>query len=534
MKNTYSCYSKLALGLGLAFLAGSTAMAQQMENSGATIVVGSGTQLIIGNSTTTVDFINESGGSVENNGTISVTGDWVNNDAGGVFSTNAGTVNLNGVFTSDIEGSQITNFYNLNLSNGRKRLDGVNARVNNVLNITGSSLELNSQTVYIENSSPSAITSSSGYIISETGPSAGYGQVDWNIGNITGTYTVPFGTDEVSPTDLSFDYDIVSTGTGASMGRVQFSTYPTTDHNTNLPWPSGVQHMTDDFGQDNYQSVLDRYWVIDNNFQSLGFSTWPRVDYTFQYDDDDWSLGNNTITEGNMVAQRYNDIDDKWLDWLYSDQVNTSTNSVTVVLTNSEDFYDVWTLVDNSDPLPVEMIKFTAQCQGGKVVVNWTTASETNNDYFTVERSQDGTFFDEVAVVDGAGTSNQVNSYSVVDDAPYSGVSYYRIKQTDFDGNYEYSDMVATNCENSDMAFEIVNAYDNGSGGLNVAFNAADGEIYTATLFDLQGRLMVEESGQAYAGTNQVKLSVANYARGIYLLTLRNSSKTITKRIMLN
>lgn len=534
MKHTYLRYSKLALGLSLAFFTGSAAMAQQLENAGATIVVGSGTQLIIGNSTTAVDFINETGGTVENNGTISVTGDWVNNDAGGVFSTNAGTVNLNGVFTSDIEGSQITNFYNLNLTNGRKRLDGVNTRVNNVLDITGSSMELNSQTLLVENSSPSAITSSSGYIISETGPSAGYGVVDWNIGNITGTYTVPFGTDEVTPTGISFDYDIVSTGTGASMGRVEFSTYPTTDHTTNLPWPTGVQHVSDDYGQDNWQYVLDRYWVIDNNFQSLGFSTWPRVDYTLRYDDDDWSLGDNNITEANLVAQRYNDIDDKWLDWLYSDLVNASTNSVTVILTNSEDFYDVWTLVDNSDPLPVELVKLTAQCESGRVLVNWTTASETNNDYFTVERSQDGTFFDEVAVVDGAGTSNEMHNYSVYDDAPYSGVSYYRIKQTDFDGEVEYSDLIATNCENSDMVFEIVTAYDNGSGGLNVAFNAADGEVFTATLFDMQGKLMMEESGRAYAGTNQVALNVANYSRGIYLLTLRNEHKTITKRVMLN
>lgn len=525
-----------ALALSLGFMASNVFAQGEFINSNAKIVVNSGTNLVIGSGASTVSFINESGGSIANNGDIYVNGNWENNDAGGVFSTAAGNVHLNGTTAQDIEGTQTTNFYNLNLTNARKTLDGVNSRVNNTLTMTSSSLDLNSNTLFVESNATTAISETGSYIISETGPSAGYGIVDWNIGNNTGTYTVPFGTNEVSPTNLELTYDVVSVGTGGSMGRVAFATYPTNDHTTNLPWPTGVQHMTDDFGQDNMDWVLDRYWVIDNNMQSNGYTTtWPRIDYTFTYDDDDWNQGTNQITESQLVAQRYNDVDDLWLDWLYSDVTNASTNKLTVVLTNELDYYDVWTLVDNSDPLPIELIKFNANCDRGSVMVTWTTASETNNDYFTVERSQDGSFFEEVGVVDGAGTTSQLNSYSLEDKYPYIGTSYYRLKQTDFDGNYEYSDMVAVSCSDSDdNEFELVAAYDDGTGNMNIAFNASEGEKYTATLFDIQGRLLIEESGRTYSGTNQVKLNVANYARGIYMLTLRNEYKAISKRVMLN
>ncbi len=528
-----SKYFVLALGLSFAV---STAFAQgEFINDNAKIVVNSGTHLVIGSGGSTVKFVNESGGTIDNSGDIYVNGDWENNDAGGVFSSASGTVHLNGASAQDIEGSQPTNFYNLNLTNARKRLDGVNAVVDNQIDITSTELDLNSNTLFVESSATTAISETSGYIISETGPGAGYGIVDWNIGNNPGTYVIPFGTNEGTPTNLELEYDIQNVGSGGSMGRVQFSTYPTTDHTTNLPWPTGVQHMTDDFGQDNMDWVLDRYWVIDNNMQSNGYTTtWPLIEYTFTYDDDDWNQGTNQITESQLVAQRYNDIDDLWLDWLYSDLTNASTNKLTVILNNELDYYDVWTLVDNSDPLPIELIKFTANCNDGSVKINWTTASETNNDYFTVERSQDGTFFEEVAVIDGAGTTSQLNSYEVEDKYPYSGTSYYRIKQTDFDGNFDYSDLVAVSCSDNDNEFGLISAYDDGTGNMNIAFTAGDGDLYTATLYDIQGRLMIEESGRTYAGTNQVKLNVANYARGIYMLTLRNEQKAISKRVMLN
>ena len=75
--------------------------------------------------------------------------------------------------------------------------------------------------------------------------------------------------------------------------------------------------------------------------------------------------------------------------------------------------------------------------------MSWSTASEINNDFFTVEKSIDGHIFESIRQVAGAGFSTTVKNYSIYDRNPVSGISYYRLKQTDYDCNFEYSKVVA-------------------------------------------------------------------------------------------
>jgi Secretion system C-terminal sorting domain len=91
--------------------------------------------------------------------------------------------------------------------------------------------------------------------------------------------------------------------------------------------------------------------------------------------------------------------------------------------------------------LPIELKSFDIKKDDSKVAVHWQTSSETNNDYFTIERSSDGSDFSSIGMVDGAGDSNTELSYSYTDTNPLSGINYYRIKQTDFDGKYSYTDI---------------------------------------------------------------------------------------------
>lgn len=92
--------------------------------------------------------------------------------------------------------------------------------------------------------------------------------------------------------------------------------------------------------------------------------------------------------------------------------------------------------------LPVELLEFTAVPDDGDVKVSWVTASEINNDYFSVEKTTDNINFDFVAKIKGSGNSNERMHYEVIDRDPFSGVSYYRLKQTDFDGAFTYSQSV--------------------------------------------------------------------------------------------
>ena len=97
----------------------------------------------------------------------------------------------------------------------------------------------------------------------------------------------------------------------------------------------------------------------------------------------------------------------------------------------------------SSSFLPITLKNFEASLQGSEVHINWTTASELNNDYFTVERSADGLNFEAVDQLRGQGTSSLPKTYQTRDPQPLKGLSYYRLKQTDFDGSVSYSEVVS-------------------------------------------------------------------------------------------
>jgi len=95
----------------------------------------------------------------------------------------------------------------------------------------------------------------------------------------------------------------------------------------------------------------------------------------------------------------------------------------------------------SKNPLPVELISFQAIKAGQHVDILWTTQSEINCDYYVVQRSGDGIKFDDFSQVNGAGSSNEILDYKIIDLSPLSGISYYRLKQFDYNGNTQYSDL---------------------------------------------------------------------------------------------
>jgi len=92
-------------------------------------------------------------------------------------------------------------------------------------------------------------------------------------------------------------------------------------------------------------------------------------------------------------------------------------------------------------PLPINLLNFNAHYNNRKVSTYWTTVSELENDYFTVERSRDGIFFNEIGIIQGAGNSSIELNYQFTDKTPFKGISYYRLKQTDYNGSVSYSEI---------------------------------------------------------------------------------------------
>jgi len=132
--------------------------------------------------------------------------------------------------------------------------------------------------------------------------------------------------------------------------------------------------------------------------------------------------------------------------WVNHGNGGTTGNSATgtIVSSGAVTSFSPFTLASTSsaNPLPIELVDFVATPLGSNVELNWTTLSELNNDYFTVDRSLSGVEFEEVGRVKGAGTTTSVQTYSYVDTQPHHGLSYYRLKQTDFDGAITFSNVV--------------------------------------------------------------------------------------------
>jgi len=101
------------------------------------------------------------------------------------------------------------------------------------------------------------------------------------------------------------------------------------------------------------------------------------------------------------------------------------------------------------NPLPIELLSFDATLIEDQVHLDWITLTEINNDFFTVERSKEGLIFEEVAIVPGAGNSNVQRIYSSIDHEPYQGISYYRLKQTDYNGDFSFSNIAIINNQKS-------------------------------------------------------------------------------------
>lgn len=449
--------------------------------------------------------------------------------SGNTFDAGSSEISLIGADQA-ITGTGVVEAEKLTLAQGVKSLEGVDLRVNQQLILDGAVLKLQGNDLIIRSSASGAlVANNNGVIISETSPD-NYSTVYWNIGNTLGTYVIPFATDEPEPQSLRLEYNIQSLGSGGSMGVVKFATYPTDAYN--VPMPENVNQLTNDFGKDNYHHVIDRFWLIDNEIGDAGFTTYPVIKYTFTYSDDDWSDGVNIIEENQLVAQRYNDDMGTWHDWLYSATADPNSNKLSITLGGGEDYKEIWTLSDDSDPLPIELISFSASCNVGVVDVKWTTASETNNNHFEIERSDDGQTFETVAEIDGANTSNLVIDYTASDDSPLAKIAYYRLKQVDYDGDYDYSSLVsvepcavAEELSLHEVFFDEVN--------ISASVFSQSDQVMIIRLFDPQGRMVIDKRMKMKKGFNQIKVPVSLSNPGAYFFSIAGEFDMVSKKVLI-
>lgn len=221
------------------------------------------------------------------------------------------------------------------------------------------------------------------------------------------------------------------------------------------------------------------------------------------------------------------------LSYLWSTGATTSSINITipgtymVTVTNSGGCSSSTAIVITGSSLPVELVTFTATENNNTVLLEWSTVSEINNDYFTVEKTADGNRWQELENIPGARNSNTLRNYSITDQQPFAGINYYRLKQTDLDGTFSYSEIVPINFKEQDALSVYV--FPNPAAEI---LNVVTSETATWQLLDAAGQTIFIMPDAAAGKVHQI--NTGKLVSGIYILKTISRNSASIRQIMVD
>lgn len=241
----------------------------------------------------------------------------------------------------------------------------------------------------------------------------------------------------------------------------------------------------------NGASPCNIYWQINGQFTLGDFSQF----YGTVINNGAIILQNNSIIDGRVLS--------------VAGAISMATNQVNNVC---------------SLPLPVKMVTFAAECKNKEVHLNWLTASEINNQYFSVEKSSNAKEWQEIGTVDGNGNTSKMSNYYYIDHGSEIYSSFYRLKQFDYDGRHSYSNVInIRNCGNDNPGVDV---FPNPtSGKLYISFNNDEDKFISSSLYNPFGKLIFHSLVQEKA------IDFTDKGTGIYILQLHMQSGILIKKI---
>lgn len=384
-------------------------------------------------------------------------------------------------------------------------------------NLAGSGAGL---TTTIENSAATGITrdgvSTLGYIKSEeVNGGNNRAKIRWNMGTATGAHVIPFGVTSGAANFIPFTFNKTTGGSADVLVSTR-----ATGTSANTPWAAAsnvgaVAHMYDPvLGQDGSdEAVVDRWWDINTTAAATA-----TVTFSYRGAENTMIVPYNT---GTLGAQHWDGT--AWEPPVGSaTAVTAGVGSITVAGLST---FSPWVLASLAAPLPVELVSFTATCSEGHAVIDWSTASETMNDYFVVEKSEDGEHFIECGRSDGAGTSTEMHSYKLIDPSALNGLTYYRVRQVDFNGESTVTKVISVNsCESNGTT---INSWYS-SGAVNIEILGVQEGVYTTELVDMQGRSVLRSNTSKEGDLATGRLNTVGLQQGIYLLKTTDPNGVVT------
>jgi hypothetical protein len=181
---------------------------------------------------------------------------------------------------------------------------------------------------------------------------------------------------------------------------------------------------------------------------------------------------------------------------------------------------------DISNPLPIGLLSFEATCENQNTTLKWSTASEINNNFFTIEQTIDGINWQIISTVPGAKNSSSIKNYSFIDVNNNFETSYYRLKQTDFDGAFKYFTIIGVKkCRENLTELSL---YPNPAKGfVNIAIRFPEERIVSVSIYSLHGKVIY------YSRKYQSHIVFEDKLDGIYLLKIELDTKIILKKLII-
>ncbi len=429
---------------------------------------------------------------------INVSGNWSNN---GTFNHNNGTVTFNGTSVQTIGGTQSTTFKNFTTNSAGITLlkpttiEGTLTLTNGeILTTMTNILTLTNTAVTTIGHAGSFIQGPMKYIVAtSTGNTSrnfplGKG-LDWRPAVLTVSHT--------NATPVTYTGEVIN----QSADSLNYTLPPTINRVSNVRW-----------------------WQIDRE----NIANFLMAKVQLYYGPNDGVTDINYVTTVKTIGTGT-----EWFDIGGTATANT-TGSITSGYFTTFSKFTLGNLVGGTNPLPVELVEFTAAPSKDKVKLSWITASEVNNDFFTIEKSKDALTFEEVARVKGSGTTNSMMEYDCLDEKPHPGTSYYRLKQTDFDGTTEYSELRSVNFRTKDNEVYV---YPNPATQEGFTIVSSNQEIrqVSVTLVDATGKLVLSNDlSSGSGGMIQVMFDAERQlAAGFYTLLLRDGNQFSSMKIVI-
>lgn len=455
---------------------------------------------------------------------ITLTGDWSNS---GTLVPNRGTIKFAGGTTQTIYNASGSETFSSIIIEGNNTvvqpLVDVSLNTNGILNLNGGALNLNGHKVTVLNPSTAAmVRTSPGCVISESQNASG--ELRWAIGNTTGSnYIFPMGT--ASKVYIPVTVNLASGNVGTLGVNTLFATQ-------SIPssWPTGSEAVT---SVATPAQALRRYW----HFSTAQAAGTYNATVTFSFaNTEDPTAGITDVTANGIKMQRWNGTN-AWNAALNGQTFSNTAPTRTVVVPGITQF-SWWSGGNNGQyPLPVELIYFRGYSDNSESVLEWATATETNNYFFSVERSKDGINFLPLDSIRAAGNSTTRNDYTFRDRRPLTGLNYYRLKQTDFDLKYTHSNIVPV-FSDRDASFNCILFPNPTRGQQPVLYVTADRkQTISVSIYDSFGILRYRRLFEVSANRTDYSLTGAGFKelpQGVYILHVSNGENLIKQTIVIN